>query len=158
MGFFVLIVAVVAAGLWGVVQRLPQASAIPEEIGGFRLLSTVEGPQALQMVAGLHQEGSPQLTEARVAYYEQGGVVWAGTATSPDAAREQLEAMAQAIGEGGTPFSNLRELSLAGRRVFTVSDGNNAHYFFFQSDAQVIWITPPGDSGTFFVEAALREF
>jgi hypothetical protein len=68
-----------------------------------------------------------------------------------------VEAMAQAIGNGGTPFSNLREISLTGRRVFTVTDSNSAHYFF-QSGAKVIWIAPPGDSGPPFVETALRKF
>jgi len=108
------------------------------------------------MVAGLHQ-GSPQITEARVAHYEQGGVIWTGTAASQDAARGQLEAMAQAIGKGGSPFSNLQEVSLAGRLVFAVSDGDTTHYFF-RSGAQVIWITPPWDSGLPFVVAALRVF
>ena len=156
LGFFVLMAVVVAAGLWGVVQRRPRASAIPEELAGYRLVRSVDGPQALQMVAGLHQ-GSPQITEAWVAYYERGGVMWAGTAVSGEAAREQLEAMAQAIGKGGTPFSDLREISLAGRRVFTVRDSSNAHYFF-QSGALVIWITAPGVSGAPFVEAVLGRF
>ena len=157
LGFFVLIVAVVAAGLWSVVQQRPQSdSTIPKEVAGYRLQRSVEGSQALQMVAGLHQ-GSPQVTEAWVAYYERGGTVWAGTTASIDAAKAQLEDMAQAIGKGGTPFSDLREISLVGRRAFTVSDSTSVHYFF-QGGTKVIWITPPGDSGLPFVEAAMRKF
>ena len=148
-----LLVAVVAAGLWSVVQRPPQASTIPQEVAGYRLLRSVEGPEALQMVAGLHQR-SPQVIEAWVAYYERGGTVWAGTTTSMDAAREQVEAMAQAIGKGGSPFSDLREISLEGRRLFTVSDNSSTQYFF-QGSARVIWIVPPWDSGLPFVKAAL---
>ena len=153
LGFFVLMVVVVAAGLWSVVQGRPQASAIPQEVAGYKLVRLVEGSQALQIVATLHR-GSLQITEAWIAYYERGGSVWAGTTASMDAAREQVEAMAQAIGKGGTPFSSPQEISLAGRRLFTVSDSSSTHYFF-QDGVRVIWITSPWDSGLPFVEAAL---
>ena len=108
------------------------------------------------MVGQMHQ-GSPQLAEAWVAYYEGGGVVWAGTAASTDAAGELLEAMAQAIGKGGTPFTGPQELRLGGRRVFTVNDGGSSH-FFFQSGSTVIWVTPPPADGLRFLGTALSRF
>ncbi|MBI2871726.1 MAG: hypothetical protein HYY00_00870 [Chloroflexi bacterium] len=156
IGFFLIIFAAVAGGLWSVVQQQPRSGGIPKALASYGLLRSVTGPEALQMVARLHQ-GSPELTAAWVAYYEQGGVVWSGTTASPSAARQQLEDMAQAIGEGGTPFFKPQEVRVGGRQGFAVGDGYNNQHYFFQSGARVIWITPPTGSDTRFVEAAVRE-
>ena len=66
LGFFVLMVVVVAAGLWSVVQGRPQASAIPQEVAGYKLVRLVEGSQALHIVATLHR-GSLKITESWIA-------------------------------------------------------------------------------------------
>lgn len=155
IGLLVIIVAIIAGGVWGSLQRSPQAGTIPEKLAGFRLINSIEGTQALQIVDRLHF-GFPQLTEAWVADYEQGGVIWVGITTSLNTAREQVEAMSQAIGKGGTPFSIPQEIKLEGRPVFSVADSSNNHYFF-HSGAKVIWIMPPRGDGLSFVEAALRE-
>ena len=156
LGFPALMVVVVAGGLWNIAQQRPKGDSPPGQLADAKLLRLVEGPQALQMVEGLHQ-GSPKLTGAWVAYYERGGVVWSGTALSSTEAQDQLQAMAQAIGKGGTPFSNLRTVSLAGRQVFAVSDSERDHYFF-QDAARVIWVTSPWANEAAFIEAALRGF
>lgn len=153
IGFVLSVAVFVALGLWNATQG--RAKAIPETVGTYGLLRTVTGSRALDMVGRIHQ-GTPYLTAAWIAYYEGEGVIWVGTAPSLSEARAQLEAMAEAIGKGGTPFFGLREVELVGRRAYTVNDGSQEHYFF-QNGNQVIWVTSPRGSGSKFAEAVLKQ-
>ncbi len=157
LGFVAIIAAtVVAVGLLIIARLQSSASDIPQDIANYRLLESVTGTRALQMVSAMHQ-GPLQVTEAWIGYYEQDGMIWSGTTGSSESAKAQLESMASAIGKGGTPFSNIQESNREGRRIFTVRDSSSIHYFF-QSGTQVIWVTLPRNSGSAFIDAVLRKY
>ena len=154
LAFLIFIVAAVALGLWGVVQQRPQ-SGVLKEVAGYKLLRSVEGPQALQMISGLHQ-GTLQISSAWIAYYEGEATVWVGNAATPYDAQQQLQAMLEAISRGNTPFAMPQQTQMAGRLVFATTDRQSNHYFF-QSGTRVVWVAAPAGGEARFVEAVLRK-
>ena len=154
IGFFVLIIGLVSAGLWMIVQQQPRPTTdIPDQIAGYRLVRSVKGAEALQAVGGMHR-GTTEMTDAWIAYYDRGAISWVGITRSPSDAQEQLDAMLQAIGRGGTPFSKPQAATLGGYQVFTTGDQGSVNYFF-RSGLRVVWVRPPNDRGSEFLNAAL---
>ncbi len=111
----------------------------------------------MSSVAGMHQE-TFSLDSAWVATYEGEATVWVGEAGSDANAQQLLQAMYEAIGRGGTPFSPPFVTQVGATPLFTTTDGRQQHYFY-ASGERVIWIAAPAAGGTVFVQeatAALR--
>lgn len=117
-----------------------QGTQLPERLGGLALLQTKAGPAAMSDIAGMH-EGEFDLQEARVYLYEGNATVWVGVAKGEQEAEGLLQAMAAAIGQGGSPFAAPRRIVVNGTPVFATSDGQQ--HYFYRSGKLVVWVAAP---------------
>jgi hypothetical protein len=141
-----------------------QSSAVPEYIGPLKLVSHVEGPEALTEINKLHG-ASISLQNAFIADYSgiYGGdhvKVWAGSAGSRDAAAELIDRMVKGINRGGTGFNNLKQIKVAGLDVWQ-ADGAGGNFFFYISlepADRVVWLTIDSMSSISLIESAIKVF
>lgn len=141
-----------------------QSSAVPQYVGSLRLASHVEGTEALTEINRLHGT-SISLQNAFIAEYkaEYGGdhlTVWAGNAGSDPAAADLISRMVKGIERGGTGFTNLRQVKVAGHDVWQ-ADGVGGNFFFYKSSEtgdRVIWLTIEGSDSVSLLESAVRVF
>ena len=104
-----------------------------------------------------------ELVSAYIAEYAHGNerlTVWVGRAESRDAAVELSRRMIEGIEKGGSGFSNLQRLTIAGHEVFRV-DGHGGEHFFYISREQrerVVWLTLEAADALPILEQALKTF
>jgi hypothetical protein len=149
---FALILAVsVATGLWSATAD-QEAGPAPTELAGYRLLDSVTGSEAVAQVNELHGTDI-DIADAWIGQYQQGGTVWAARASSEAKARELMDDMVLNIEDGGSPFWGLTRQEFQGMPLYSVRDSRQVH-FFYQIDAQVVWLAaPPGDEDAFLAKA-----
>lgn len=121
---------------------------VPQRIGNLEMVSTVAGAQALSQINRLHG-ADIKLVTAYVAEYvydryeRQHATVWVGVAESGEAAALLLSRMLEGITKGGSGFSGLKRVTVAGQDVFQV-DGPEGEHFFYQpreGEERVIWVS-----------------
>jgi hypothetical protein len=141
-------------GLWSVASD-QEVSPAPSELAGYRLVGSVVGAEAIADVNELHGT-EIDVVDAWIGHYQQGGTVWAATATDESKARELLDEMVFGIEGGGTPFSGLTRQELQGMPLFRVQDARQVH-FFYQTGAQVVWLAAPTGGEEGFLAETIRE-
>lgn len=150
--FFALVIGMsVASGLWSAASQ-QEVTPAPRELAGYHLDQAMSGPQAIAEVSELHGKDI-EVKEAWVGHYQGSGTIWAARAESEDRAVKLLDKMVKGIGEGRSPFQDLRELEIEGIPVYTVTDGRQQHFFYQRAD-QVVWVAAPrGGEEPFFLAA-----
>ena len=142
---------------------------VPQRLGTLELTGTTEGSEAITQVGRLH--GSDiELVSAYIAEYahapspyhsgDQRLTVWVGRTESESAAAELTRRMAEGIEKGGSGFSNLQQLTIAGSDVFRV-DGPGGEHFFYSSGEQreeVVWLSVEAADPLPILEQALENF
>ncbi len=134
----------------------------PERLGNLQLIGTIEGPEAMAQIGRLHGTDI-ELVSAYIVEYVYGaerGTVWIGITENSNAAAELTSKMVDAIGKGGSGFSNLQRLTIAGHEVFRV-DGPGGEHFFYKSKKtakQVVWLTLEAADVLPILEQALKNF
>jgi len=112
---------------------------VPDSLAGWPLSEQVTGPEALRQIERLHGKGFP-LTDGAVAHY--GGnraTLWISSTWLPVMAARQVEAMADRIAEGQSPFTPTGQEVIEGKTVYTLSGMGQTHYYF-QHKRLVIWL------------------
>ncbi len=135
---------------------------VPEQLGTLELIGTIEGSEALAQIRRLHGT-EIKLVSAYIAEYAHGNeraTVWVGRTESRDAAVELIMKMLQAIEKGGSGFSNLQRLEIAGREVFRVDGPGGKHFFYHSKElrTEVVWLTVEAADALPILEQALETF
>lgn len=139
-----------------------QNVGVPKQLHRLELVSVVEGDEALRSVSRLHGTDI-KLTSASILEYARGneqGTVWIGGTDSREEADQLIQLMIAGVEKGGTGFSNLQRLTIAGHRVLRV-DGPGGDHFFYNSrktEGQVVWLTLNVTDVLPVIEETLRNF
>src|SRR3989304_3887237 len=142
----------------------PESSTAPQYVGSLKLTSLVEGVDAQSQINKLHGT-SISLENAFIAEYQPpyGGeylMVWVGEAGSEAAADDLINRMVAGIKRGGSPFSNPRQVQVAGNTVWQ-TDGTGGNFYFYKSPERgdrVVWLTIEGKGGAALLERAVKAF
>lgn len=141
-------------------------SGVPKQWGEMVLASSTGGSEALTQINKLHGTNI-ELVSAYIAeyahsspYHNVRATVWVGKAENPAAAAELVKRMQEAIGKGGTPFTNLQRLTLGGNEVFQVSGSGGEHFFYNsnKTEGQVVWLTIQAPDAISIMEEAMDTF
>ena len=148
-------VAAVAWGLWTAVVGGETATSAPQEIAGYRLRGTLDGPVAVASMERLHGEEIDIVT-GWIANYEGGGTIWLAEAADEEAAGRLLKAMTDRIADGNESFAHLQGEEYRGLTVYSVLGQGQRHYYYARG-RQLVWVaTPPGAEEAFFSDAVER--
>ncbi len=138
--FAAALVAAVAGGLWNAANA--QQGIAPKQLGTYQLTGDpVVGAEAVAQMSRLHGKGVG-VVDGYVAHYRGpsgGAMVYLGSTASEKDAIELLRQMEERIGAGNQYFTNLRQLTVEGVKVYTVRSGPETHYFW-QAGKNVIWM------------------
>jgi hypothetical protein len=136
--------------------------SVPERLQTLELVNTIEGGEALSGISRLHGTDI-KLETAYIAEYAVGterATVWVGRAESRDAAADLTMRMIEGIEKGGSGFSNLQRLTVAGHEVFQV-DGPGGEHFFYVSREQgerIVWLTVETADALPILEQTVKNF
>ncbi|MBI4283066.1 MAG: hypothetical protein HY663_01190 [Chloroflexi bacterium] len=165
--FIVLILLALVWVSFGQNVLAPQTSSgIPKQLGDLLFVSIVEGSEALAQIRELHGTDI-KLQSAYIAkyahsspYHKAQATVWVGEAESPDAAAELTRRMREAITKGGSPFSNLRPVTVDSYEVFRIDGPGGAHFFYNSEKARerVVWLTVETSDALPVLEETLKNF
>lgn len=114
---------------------------IPEKIGTLTLTKSELGKDALSEFEQLHGKGFDLLGGYRADYASENktATLWVGQAKDSKSAQELATAMADKIGAGNAIFTNLQEMSISGRALYTVDGQGQQHFFYAQND-KIVWL------------------
>ncbi|MBI4180548.1 MAG: hypothetical protein HY528_01305 [Chloroflexi bacterium] len=152
------------------VNVLPKKYAgIPEELGGMKVASVIEGPAAMAQVNQLHGIdiglASAEIVEYSHAFnpYHKSDdrvTVWVGKTTSDALAMELTKRMFDAISNGGSSgFRNPQKISVDGHEVVQIEGPGGIHFFYPAADPpRVIWLTIQSSDVTPLLQEALNKF
>ncbi len=135
---------------------------VPERLGDLQLVGSIKGAEALAQTSRLHGTDI-ELASAYIVEYVRGTervTIWVGRAESSNAGASLIKRMLQAIEKGGSGFTNLQRLTIAGHEVFRV-DGPGGEHFFYNSREQrerVVWLTVEAADALPILERALKNF
>ena len=164
LALLVAVFALVGYGFVRYVLAPPESSTAPQYVGSLKLASLVEGTEALSQINKLHGT-SISLENAFIAEYQPpyGGehmMVWVGEAGSETAAEDLINQMVEGIKRGGSPYSNPRQVQVAGQDVWQ-TDGDGGNFYFYKSPDhgnRVVWLTIEGKGGAALLERAVKLF
>lgn len=165
LAIFVAVLGLVGFGFVRYVLSPPESSSsAPQYVGSLKLTSLVEGADAQSQINKLHGT-SISLENAYIADYRPpyGGeqlMVWVGEAGSKTAAVDLINRMVEGIKRGGSPFSNPRQVRVAGHDVWQ-TDGTGGSFYFYispEDDGRVVWLSIEGKGGAALLEAAVKAF
>lgn len=114
---------------------------IPEKLGIFTLTNSVLGKDALSEFEKLHGKGFDLLGGYRADYASGGknATLWVGQAKDAAGADELTKAMADKIGMGNAMFTDLQELEIGTRLIYTVNGQGQQHFFYATGD-KIVWL------------------
>lgn len=114
---------------------------IPEKIGALALTNSTLGKDALAEFEKLHGKGFDLVGGYRADYANGASraTLWVGQAQNAAAADGMANTMAEKIGAGNAMFTNLTELSIANRLLYTVNGQGQQHYFYASND-KIVWL------------------
>ncbi|MDP3879023.1 MAG: hypothetical protein Q8Q07_01790 [Dehalococcoidales bacterium] len=144
----------------------PKPAGIPDRLGTLGLVNATDGAEATASINKLHGT-SIELVSAYIANYAHSSpyhnvktTVWVGRAANQEAAIELINKMAEAITRGGSGFSNLQRLTVAGQDIFQVRGPGGAHFFYNsrKSPEEVIWLTIEAAETSEILEEAIKTF
>lgn len=146
--FAVLMIAVVALGLWASVSGLDESAA--SRLARLRLVDTVTGPDAVEEISSLHG-ASTGLTGGYVAHYQGSAgsaVLYVGRTASEQDAAALMAQLEDRIAVESDRFSGLDHRTVEGVRVLAVLRDGDPHYFW-QAQSLIIGLSfekdyPPG--------------
>lgn len=163
VGLVAVLVGLVWYGFGSNVLKPGNQPVMPSHLGRLELQHSSEGKEAMAQVDKLHGTGI-SLVNAYIGEYSNRGddrvTVWVGEAANMDAAASLLQMMVDGIKRGGAGFSNLRQVTVAGRDVWQV-DGPGGKHFFYGSgkpDRRVVWLTIQASDAAPPLELAVKIF
>ncbi len=114
------------------------ADLLPQQLGTWRLSSSVTGETARLQVEQLHGKALGEgITDAWVGQYgvEGGGgqphaMVWISRSPGEESARELLQLMTDRISEGNSPFTGLRPMANQSVEGYALDGMGQTHYYF----------------------------
>lgn len=114
---------------------------IPEKIGALSLTNSARGKDALAEFEKLHGKGFDLVGGYRADYANAASkaTLWVGQAQDSAGAQAMTKAMADKIGAGNAMFTDLTELSISGRLLYTVNGQGQQHYFYATND-KIVWL------------------
>lgn len=115
----------------------PAIRLLPSSLGPYDQAWSLTGAEALREVRGLHL-GTFRMAEAEVAGYGDGATVWVATPTRPGSADRYVTRMADAIAEGGTPFT--APTALPSAPGVWQTEGTDQQHVFFAADGAIWWL------------------
>ena len=116
-----------------------RAGMVPDSVAGFALSQQTGGEAALNEIKQMHL-GDFNVQEASIASYGENNVtLWVAGAGSEDEAAALIQQMTTAIDAGNTPFTPGSVYTFNERKVYSLSDAQQLH-FYFQSGRLVVWI------------------
>ncbi len=135
---------------------------VPEQLGTLELIGSIEGSEALAQIGRLHGTDI-KLVSAYIVEYAHGNervTVWVGRAESSNAGAELIKRMLQAIEKGGSGFTNLQRLTIAGHEVFRVDGPGGEHFFYNSREPRevVVWLTVEAADALPILEQVLKTF
>ena len=115
--------------------------AIPQTLGAFTLVRSVQGPAALREFSGLHNKEFALIGGYRADYADgkQTATLWVAQANDETSALALTQDMAKKIGAGNRMFQNLQTLSINGREIYVVDGQGQQHYFYAKGD-KIVWL------------------
>lgn len=116
-------------------------NGIPERIGALALTNSARGKEALLEFEKLHGKGFDLVSGFRANYAnaESKATLWEGQAQDSTAAEQMTKTMAEKIGAGNKMFTDLTELSIADRPLYTVN-GQGQQHFFYATNDKIVWL------------------
>jgi hypothetical protein len=153
--FAVIVVAAVAYGLWqATVEQADEALAVPGSIAGYRLADVYRGQEAMAQLTQLHGK-DVGLTTGWIGYYQNNGVAYVGAVQDEAVAAQLIAVMTKRIGAGNGPFTDLKEVEVDGRTIYTVVGQGQRHYYYAQGRLTV-WLAAPKGGEERFLKDALK--
>jgi hypothetical protein len=136
--------------------------SVPKQLGTLELIGSSEGSEAVAQIGRLHGTDI-KLVSAYIAEYAYGNervTVWVGKTESSDAGAELTRRMLQAIEKGGSGFSNLQRLSIAGHEVFRVEGPGGEHFFYNSREPRetIVWLTVEATDALPILEQVVKTF
>lgn len=122
-------------------QSAPSELRVPGALAGAPLVASVRGPAALQEVSRLHGKRI-DATDAVVARYGNGSMLWISASPTALGASSLLWRMNRRMASGTSAFSTPRPQELHGRTVFT-TEGQGQVHFYYQTGNKVLWLAAP---------------
>lgn len=124
-----------------IVTAAVNKDGIPETLGALTLTKSEQGKDALSEFEKLHGKGFDLLGGFRADYAskDQMATLWVGQAKDAPSAQAMATAMADKIGAGNPMFTDLQELSIADRALYTVNGQGQQHFFYAQND-KIVWL------------------
>lgn len=131
------LVLVLAALIWLAVDR--DARKLPSRLAGLPLSEQLAGRPALAEIGRLHGQDFA-LVDGTVARYDGGAAtVWVSSARTSSLAADQVQAMTERIGVGGSPFTPLGRDEVEGVTAYALTGMGQRHYYF-QLERRVVWL------------------
>lgn len=156
--------ALVLWGFAGYVLTRDSTPGAPQYVGSLKLVSLLEGQEALDNINQLHGTRMDLKNPFVAAYQPPNGgeflMVWAGDAVSDAAAGEMINRMVDAINRTNGPFSNPRQVNVTGLDIWQ-TDGDDGNFYFYTSAQRanrVVWLTIQSVNAGRLLEQALSEF
>lgn len=114
---------------------------IPETLAGLPLIKSERGMDALSEFENLHGKGFDLVGGYRADYAskDETATLWVGQAKDDKSAEALATAMADKIGSGNPMFTDLQELSIANRALYTVNGQGQQHFFYAQNN-KIVWL------------------
>ncbi|MCL5960379.1 MAG: hypothetical protein M1358_13905 [Chloroflexi bacterium] len=140
----VLALMVVAVGLIVLRETGPlslEVPGVPGWVGNQKLFKAATGEEGKKQIGQMHGHAF-DFTEAYVAEYRGGSgstTAWISRVKSDTEAQALLDGMVARIGQGNETFTDLQQLTVDGRIVYSTVGNRQQHYFWVKGDT-VIWI------------------
>ena len=135
-----------------------RADILPQQLGAWRLSSSVTGETARLQVEQLHGKALGEgITDAWVGQYgiEGGGqphaMVWISRSPGEEPARELLQRMTDRISEGNSPFTGLRPMAAQSVEGYALDGMGQTHYYFLVG-TDLYWLAVDPDQAEAVVD------
>ncbi|MBI4674546.1 MAG: hypothetical protein HY741_23115 [Chloroflexi bacterium] len=114
---------------------------IPEKLAVFALTNSVLGKDALAEFEKLHGQGFDLVGGYRADYVsgDKSATLWVGQAKDAASAEQMTKTMAGKIGADNRMFTDLQELEIGSRRMYSVNGQGQQHFFYATGD-KVVWL------------------
>ncbi len=129
---------------------------VPGALAGTSLVGSLRGAAALREVNRLHGR-SIDASDAVVARYANGAMLWISVSRSPLGASSLLWRMNRGMANGTRVFSTPRPETMRGRAVFATEGMGQKHYYY-QSGRYVLWLSAPAEAAAGAISELLSRF
>jgi hypothetical protein len=128
------------------------AAGIPAQLGALKLTGSVTGTGALAEFAQLHGKGFDLLGGYRADYRagDSRGTLWVAQTKDAAAAQAMLDDMARKIGPNNAMFTDLQQMNIGGRVLYSAEGQGQQHFFYARNDKLVWFAADPAQAADAF--------